>query len=93
MKMTKRMIALAAVALTMSTPLMAQDTSTERYRPLLPLDNVETLCRLKAEDTTAAYRQRASAYGLSQRDLQRLEQNHVCSDGQLLGSIESRWRG
>lgn len=94
MRTTRLLMSTLAATMLMSTSALATDdlVHVDHQRPMLPLDNAETLCELRATDTTAAYRQRASAYGLTLQELRQLEQQYTCQDGQQLGNIESTWQ-
>lgn len=81
--MRKTFATLAAV-MAVSMGLSVSATSA------LPLDNLQTLCDYRATQTEAAYRQRASLYGLTRQQLNRLEQTHVCESGELLGEVRKR---
>ena len=84
--MKKALIAMSMTVM-FTIPATAMAIGSQSKHLLLPEDDLKQLCYAKSNETQATYRQRASSYGLTLKELKRLEWQHVCENGQRLGSI------
>lgn len=81
----------AASLMTLALAAHAQTTSTAVTLPSVNGHFNDQLCYLKQQDAPVAYTSKASLYGYSRTELQRLEQKWTCKNGQLLGQVENQW--